>query len=59
MRKHDPTNHGGPPGPSRRDFLRGSGVAAATAVLTGQAATAIQEAESGPGGGAENTLGAG
>lgn len=45
MREHDPKNNGGPPGHSRRDFLRGSGVAAATAVLTGQAATAPQEAE--------------
>ncbi|WP_165226543.1 (2Fe-2S)-binding protein [Aquisphaera insulae] len=39
MQEHDP-RQGGPAGPSRRDFLRGSGVAAATAVLTGQAATA-------------------
>jgi xanthine dehydrogenase YagT iron-sulfur-binding subunit len=31
-------------GHSRRDFLRGSGAAAATAVLTGQAALAIEEA---------------
>jgi xanthine dehydrogenase YagT iron-sulfur-binding subunit len=45
MREHDPKNNGGPPGQSRRDFLRGSGVAAATAVLTGQAATALPEAE--------------
>ncbi len=36
---------GGPSGPSRRDFLRGSGVAAATAVLTGQATTALEEAK--------------
>jgi xanthine dehydrogenase YagT iron-sulfur-binding subunit len=35
---------GGPASPSRRDFLRGSGVAAATAVLTGQATTALDEA---------------
>jgi xanthine dehydrogenase YagT iron-sulfur-binding subunit len=35
---------GGPASPSRRDFLRGSGVAAATAVLTGQATTAFDEA---------------
>jgi xanthine dehydrogenase YagT iron-sulfur-binding subunit len=42
---------GGPPGHSRRDFLRGSGVAAATAVLAGQATLAVDEAqaqESGP-----------
>ena len=36
---------GGPASPSRRDFLRGSGVAAATAVLTGQATTALDEAK--------------
>jgi xanthine dehydrogenase YagT iron-sulfur-binding subunit len=36
---------GGPPGASRRDFLRGSGVAAATAVLTGQATAALEEIE--------------
>ena len=34
---------GGPHGHNRRDFLRGSGAAAATAVLTGQAALAIEE----------------
>jgi xanthine dehydrogenase YagT iron-sulfur-binding subunit len=34
----------GPDGHSRRDFLRGSGVAAATAVLTGQATLALDEA---------------
>ena len=44
MREHDPKKPGGPPGHSRRDFLRGSGVAAATAVLTGQATAAIDEA---------------
>ena len=32
-------------GASRRDFLRGSGLAAATAVLTGQATVAIDEAK--------------
>ena len=32
-------------GHSRRDFLRGSGVAAATAVLTGQATLALDEAQ--------------
>jgi xanthine dehydrogenase YagT iron-sulfur-binding subunit len=36
---------GGPPGQSRRDFLRGSGMAAATAVLTSQATLALDEAE--------------
>jgi xanthine dehydrogenase YagT iron-sulfur-binding subunit len=45
MREHDPTKQGGPAGHSRRDFLRGSGVAAATAVLTGQATTALDEAK--------------
>jgi len=46
MRKHDPNdNQGGAPGHSRRDFLRGSGLAAASAVLTGGAAAAIDEAE--------------
>jgi xanthine dehydrogenase YagT iron-sulfur-binding subunit len=52
MREHDPKKSGVPPGHSRRDFLRGSGVAAATAVLTGQAAAALDEAgpaqEAGP-----------
>ncbi|QEH32731.1 Carbon monoxide dehydrogenase small chain [Aquisphaera giovannonii] len=43
MREHDPSR-GGPPGHSRRDFLRGSGVAAATAALAGQVAT-VEEAE--------------
>ncbi len=41
-----------PPGHSRRDFLRGSGLAAASAVLTGAAAAAVDEAaavqETGP-----------
>ena len=45
MREHDPKNEGGPSGHSRRDFLRGSSLAAATAVLTGQATTAIEEAQ--------------
>ena len=36
---------GGPDGHSRRDFLRGSGVAAATAVLTGAATVALDEAQ--------------
>lgn len=34
-----------PPGASRRDFLRGSGLAAASAVLTGQATVALDEAK--------------
>ena len=45
MREHDPKNDGGPAGHSRRDFLRGSGLAAATAVLTGQATAALDEAK--------------
>ena len=53
MRKLDPNNHNeGPPGHSRRDFLRGSGIAAASAVLTGGATAAVEEAaavqEAGP-----------
>jgi xanthine dehydrogenase YagT iron-sulfur-binding subunit len=54
MREQDPKQHVGPTAPSRRDFLRGSGLAAATAVLTGQAAAALddeakaQSAEEGP-----------
>jgi xanthine dehydrogenase YagT iron-sulfur-binding subunit len=45
MREHDPKSKAGPPGPSRRDFLRGSGFAAATAVLTGPANAALDEAK--------------
>jgi xanthine dehydrogenase YagT iron-sulfur-binding subunit len=45
MREQEPKKPGAPPGHSRRDFLRGSGVAAATAVLTGQAALAVEEAQ--------------
>jgi len=45
MREHEPKKPGAPPGHSRRDFLRGSGVAAATAVLTGQATLAVEEAQ--------------
>jgi len=52
MTEHDPKHQGGPSGPSRRDFLRGSGLAAASAVLTTQAAAAFEEeaaaAEAGP-----------
>jgi xanthine dehydrogenase YagT iron-sulfur-binding subunit len=43
MPEHDPKTRGGPGGPSRRDFLRGSGLAAATAVLTGPATAALDE----------------
>jgi len=49
MRENEPKKPGGPNGHSRRDFLRGSGAAAATAVLTGQAALAIEEAQAAPG----------
>jgi xanthine dehydrogenase YagT iron-sulfur-binding subunit len=51
MQEHDPKPGNGPPGPnpspghSRRDFLRGSGLAAATAVLTGPATAALEEAK--------------
>jgi xanthine dehydrogenase YagT iron-sulfur-binding subunit len=45
MREQEPRKRGGPPGHSRRDFLRGSGAAAATAVLTSQATVALDEAE--------------
>jgi xanthine dehydrogenase YagT iron-sulfur-binding subunit len=44
MIEQKPKQAGGPTGHSRRDFLRGSGVAAATAVLTGQATVALDEA---------------
>ncbi len=44
MRENESKKPGGPNGHSRRDFLRGSGAAAATAVLTGQAALAVEEA---------------
>ena len=45
MRENEPRKPDGAIGHSRRDFLRGSGAAAATAVLTGQAALAIEEAQ--------------
>jgi len=45
MLEHDPKPKGGANGPSRRDFLRGSGLAAATAVLTGPATQALDEAK--------------
>jgi len=40
-----PDNDPKPKGASRRDFLRGSGLAAATAVLTGPATVALDEAK--------------
>ena len=40
-----PENDSKPKGASRRDFLRGSGLAAATAVLTGPANVALDEAK--------------
>jgi xanthine dehydrogenase YagT iron-sulfur-binding subunit len=47
MTEHDPKPKGGPTGNghSRRDFLRGSGLAAASAVLTGPATVALDEAK--------------
>ena len=45
MRENEPKKPDVPVGHSRRNFLRGSGAAAATAVLTGQTALAIEEAE--------------
>ena len=44
MPEHDPKHQGGPAGASRRDFLRGSGLAAASAVLSAQAAATLEEA---------------
>ncbi len=51
MSEHEPKPKGSPAGPSRRDFLRGSGLAAASAVLTAPATAALDEAkaaEAGP-----------
>src|SRR3954465_11343812 len=49
MTEHDPRPKGGPTGTgsghNRRDFLRGSGLAAASAVLTGPATVALDEAK--------------
>ena len=45
MAKNDPRSKPGSSGHSRRDFLRGSGIAAATAVMTGQVAAAVEEGE--------------
>ncbi len=42
MTEKDPSDRGGH---SRRDFLRGSGIAAATAVLTGQATAVVEQAK--------------
>jgi xanthine dehydrogenase YagT iron-sulfur-binding subunit len=53
MRDNEPKKPGGPSASSRRDFLRGSGVAAATAVLTGQATLALEEAQAAQAAGAE------
>jgi xanthine dehydrogenase YagT iron-sulfur-binding subunit len=44
MTHDDDTPKPGSTAPSRRDFLRGSGIAAATAVLTSHAKTALDEA---------------
>src|SRR5262249_41023185 len=45
MAEHDHRPPMGPGEHSRRDFLRGSGIAAASAVLTAQATAALEEAE--------------
>jgi xanthine dehydrogenase YagT iron-sulfur-binding subunit len=45
MAEHDPQSKAGPGGHSRRDFLRGSGLAAATAVLTAPAIDSLDEAK--------------
>jgi xanthine dehydrogenase YagT iron-sulfur-binding subunit len=45
MRENDPKKNGEPAGHSRRDFLRGSSLAAATAVLTGNATAVLDEAK--------------
>lgn len=45
MRKDDPKDRPETGAASRRDFLRGSGLAAASAVLTSQATAALDEAE--------------
>src|SRR5262249_20750442 len=45
MTEQKPRRPGAAGGHSRRDFLRGSGVAAATAVLTGQAVGGLDEAQ--------------
>ena len=45
MRENEPGPKGAPSGHNRRDFLRGSGLAAASAVLTGTATAALDEAK--------------
>lgn len=45
MTEQDPRPKGSPQGASRRDFLRGSSLAAATAVFTGQATSGLDEAQ--------------
>ena len=45
MPEHEQRPKGGPTGHSRRDFLRGSGLAAASAVLTTTAVEALDEAK--------------
>ena len=45
MPEHEPKPKGGPTGTSRRNFLRGSSLAAATAVLTGPATQVLDEAK--------------
>ena len=45
MTEQGPKKPGATDGSNRRDFLRGSGVAAATAVLTGQATLTLEEAK--------------
>ena len=49
MTDQKPRQPGAAGGHSRRDFLRGSGVAAATAVLTGQAVGVLDEAQAADG----------
>jgi xanthine dehydrogenase YagT iron-sulfur-binding subunit len=49
MTEQEPKHQGGPNGHSRRDFLRGSGLAAASAVLTGPATVALDEAKAAEG----------
>jgi xanthine dehydrogenase YagT iron-sulfur-binding subunit len=49
MTDHKPRQPSAAGGHSRRDFLRGSGVAAATAVLTGQAVGVLDEAQAADG----------
>jgi xanthine dehydrogenase YagT iron-sulfur-binding subunit len=44
MPEHEERPNRGPTGPSRRDFLRGSGLAAASAVITTSAVEALDEA---------------